>query len=179
MSESGIKITVLLSCLVFGCLACGKKADDEASGKATEVKKSVALKQKPAAELTPADKPKPTAESAPAVEPKPTAEPTPAEEPQPKKPSEAKSAPKVIVLDYYKGGKSAVTYTHAAHLKYGGCKTCHHEGMSSCNECHQKTSGETPSLKSVFHDQCKACHKSHAKKNPESQAPTKCTGCHK
>ena len=234
MSDSGIKITVLLSSLVLGCVACGKMAGNEARGKTAEVKKSVSLEKQPTTEPAPAEDPQPTAEPAPVEEqeptaepapvedpksttepapvedpkpttepapvedPKPTAEPAPVEEPakeeptkeepaqetppaepQPKMPSKARSAPRIIVLDYYKGGKSSVTYTHTDHLKYGGCKTCHHEGMSSCNECHQKSSGETSSLKSIFHDQCKDCHKSHSKKNPESQAPTKCTGCHK
>lgn len=161
MSRFAAVVTVLC---FLGAIGCGEK-------KATEKPANKAAKQKKVAKEAPKTVDAPPAEAAPAEEPKPAVE-APAEKPK-------KSAPGKVVLDYYKGGKAAVPFDHKAHTKAGSCKTCHHDERIGCSECHGTSGGDAPSLKTVFHDNCKGCHKALVKENPESPAPTKCAGCHK
>ncbi len=169
----------VLALVFLGAVACGdKKVDADGTEKVAKTKKAAAEKPKAAeeeaAEGESGSETPPTVEESGSETP-PTVEEAPAaEEPKPKK-----SAPGKIILDDYTGGKSPVAFDHKAHTKAAGCKTCHHEDQSACSECHEKTAGDAPSLKSAYHDNCKGCHKRLVKENPESLAPTKCAGCHK
>ncbi len=98
--------------------------------------------------------------------------------------------------------KTPVKFSHLKHSKdYKiACDQCHHvfkdgkntwkEGdqVQECEKCHTNavTQGEmklTPeekklNLKIAFHTECQSCHKKAKAANPESKAPTTCTGCH-
>ena len=198
MRRMGLVFIVLLICAGL-TTACGeKKATSAPADKAVKTKKAAAIPaEEPKAAAIPAEEPKPAAApaeepepaAAPAEEPEPAAAPAeepepavaPAEEPVTAAPAEKpkKAAPGKIVLEHYKGGKAAVPFDHKAHSKAAGCKTCHHDGLGTCSECHSKAAGDAPTLKSAFHDSCKGCHKRLVKENAESTAPTKCDGCHK
>lgn len=65
-----------------------------------------------------------------------------------------------------------VTFNHVQHKTLNDCITCHHTGENkSCHDCH----GVTPDIadaKTVFHTQCKNCHKE------QKKGPLKCKECH-
>jgi hypothetical protein len=133
-----------------------------------------------AAEPVAAEKPA-TPATVPVVEEKPaeptatnTAEENPTEPAEEKPaPTPKKSAPSIIKLERYSGGKSAVTFPHRDHTQNYSCQKCHHKGSgTACFDCHKKTSGEAPSFKDAMHKSCKNCHKN------EGGGPTKCAECH-
>jgi Class III cytochrome C family len=99
---------------------------------------------------------------------------------------EAKTAPKVIVIDKCKSKRSGVTFKHAFHVKTikVKCKTCHHNKgkVKTCSGsgCHKgKAKGDRPGCaelslkKNPYHIACIGCHKKRGK------GPKKCKQCHR
>ncbi|MEZ5358602.1 MAG: cytochrome c3 family protein [Candidatus Zixiibacteriota bacterium] len=74
-----------------------------------------------------------------------------------------------------------VNFAHIDHEQYlDKCRTCHHETMKACNECHLLDPGEdavtTVTLQQAMHDMqskhsCAGCH-------AEKKSQTQCAGCH-
>jgi len=65
-----------------------------------------------------------------------------------------------------------VTYTHAAHTRFGAkCQSCHHNGVLSgtCHRCHDGK--QAPHFKVAAHKVCKECHQ-------KKGGPVNCKGCH-
>jgi hypothetical protein len=98
--------------------------------------------------------------------------------------------------------KGPVMFTHDKHNKeYNiACNDCHHvyengkniwkEGMKvdKCEVCHNEATVkrektlppdlQKKNLKLAFHNNCRMCHRKIKRENPESKAPTTCSGCH-
>ena len=92
-------------------------------------------------------------------------------------------------------GKKPVKFNHTTHLEMGiACADCHHDEQHNpwiaetidaltdstalqCANCHNSdfANPELQKRKTIFHSNCKACHKAgfNGKKGP-----TKCGGCH-
>lgn len=74
-----------------------------------------------------------------------------------------------------------VNFAHIDHEQYlDKCRTCHHESMKACNECHLLDPGEDAvtmvTLQQAMHDMqskhsCAGCH-------AEKKKQTQCAGCH-
>ncbi len=98
--------------------------------------------------------------------------------------------------------KAPVPFTHKKHAEdYKiSCKDCHHvmkdgknvwesgQPVDPCAKCHTEPTiqGEKKlppdqqklNLKLAYHDNCQGCHQKLKKENPQTKAPTTCTGCH-
>ena len=98
--------------------------------------------------------------------------------------------------------KGPVRFTHDKHGKdYKiACNECHHIyendkniwneeiKVEKCEVCHneptvkrEKTLPEDlqkKNLKLAFHNNCRMCHRKMKSENPDSKAPTTCSGCH-
>ena len=98
--------------------------------------------------------------------------------------------------------KGAPIFTHEKHVKVHkvACNECHHiyedgkntwkEGMTvaRCGACHDEPTiknetklppeDQKKNLKLAFHNNCRACHKTLKKENPETNAPVTCKQCH-
>lgn len=92
-------------------------------------------------------------------------------------------------------GKKPVQFKHTTHLALGiACAACHHDeqhaprtaeniaGMTDstalqCASCHNSdfANPELQKRKTIFHNNCKTCHKTGVN---DKKGPTKCSGCH-
>ena len=97
--------------------------------------------------------------------------------------------------------KGAPIFTHEKHVKVHKveCNECHHiyedgkntwkDGITvtKCGECHDEPTiknetklppeDQKKNLKLAFHNNCRACHKTLKKENPETKAPVTCKQC--
>ena len=92
-------------------------------------------------------------------------------------------------------GKKPVQFNHTSHLDIGiACADCHHDeqhsprtaetigampdrGALQCASCHNSdfANPELQKRKTIFHNNCKTCHKTGLN---GKKGPTKCSGCH-
>ncbi|MEN8136486.1 MAG: cytochrome c3 family protein [Thermodesulfobacteriota bacterium] len=92
-------------------------------------------------------------------------------------------------------GKKPVKFNHTTHLQMGvACAECHHDeqhnprtaesisalpdsGVLQCATCHNSdfANPELQKRKTIFHANCKTCHKTGLN---GKKGPTKCSGCH-
>ncbi len=99
-----------------------------------------------------------------------------------------RSQPDTVAITGWKTGSQmeknympAVAFDHKSHeASAQSCKTCHHETLKKCNDCHGTEGGESKggfiSLGQAMHKQnsarsCVGCHKEFAKSSD-------CAGCH-
>ena len=81
--------------------------------------------------------------------------------------------PDKMILKEIQKSKGPVPFDHKTHAEtFKPCAVCHHKDVQGKERNCATACHEGPTLKEVFHKQCKDCH------IKEKSGPVKCDGCH-
>jgi len=82
--------------------------------------------------------------------------------------------PDQMILKELQKLRGPVPFGHKTHAEmFKPCATCHHKDKPGKERNCSTNCHGGPTMKEVFHEQCKGCHMK------EKSGPVKCDGCHK